>query len=97
MSNPILSGFRNHSNQQNQQSQNNQSNSLFGLMSKIKNSPNPNQAAQDLLTNDPQFNGMVDYINQNGGSAQAAFYNLARQKGQNPDTIVNTLKQFFGS
>ena len=49
MSNPILSGFRNRPNKQSQQSQNNQSNSLFGLMSKIKNSPNPNQAAQDLL------------------------------------------------
>ena len=94
MSNPILSGFRN---RPNQLPQNNQSNSLFGLMSKIKNSPNPNQAAQDLLTSDPQFNGMIDYINQNGGSAQAAFYNLARQKGQNPDVIVNALKQFFGS
>ena len=66
-------------------------------MSQIKNSPNPNQAAQNMIMTDPNFKEVVDYINQNGGSAQAAFYNLARQKGQDPDAIVNGLKQFFGS
>ena len=97
MNNPILSGFRNNPNQQTQQSQNNQSAGLFGLMNQIKNSSNPNQAAQTMLETNPEFKGVIDYINQNGGSAQAAFYNLARQKGQNPDVIVNALKQFFGS
>ena len=94
MNNPIFSGFRNR--QTPQAPQNNQSNTIFGLMNQVRNSPNPNQAAQNMLANDPSLASMVDYINQNGGNAQAAFYNLARQKGQNPEPIINSLKQFFG-
>ena len=94
MSNPIFGGFTNRP-QQSQQPSQNQSNNLMDIFNQLKNSPNPNKAAQDMLANNPTFAGVVDYINQNGGNAQAAFYNMAREKGQNPDLIVNNLKRMF--
>lgn len=92
MGNPLLSMFGQGPTQpQNQQPQS-QSNSLFGLFNMIRNSQNPNQVMQNMLSNDPQFKNIVDYINQNGGDARTAFYNMASQKGVDPESILNQLK-----
>jgi hypothetical protein len=34
----------------------------------------------------------MNYINQNGGDPKQAFYAMAREKGVNPDEILNMLK-----
>ena len=47
---------------------------------------------QMLMANNPNFQKVMTYINQNGGDAKTAFYNLAAQKGINPDSILNQLK-----
>lgn len=86
MSNPI---FTNNINSQ-QSSQ--QTNSLFGIWNQVRNSPNPNQMMQTLLSNDPRFIEVMNYINQNGGDAKSAFYNMAAQKGIDPNSILNQLK-----
>lgn len=78
MGNPLLSMFGQPKSQNQPQ---NQPNTLFGLFNTIRNSQNPNQAMQNMLFNDPQFKNIVDYINQNGGDARTAFYNMAAQKG----------------
>ena len=66
MSNPIFSS----------PSQNQNINSPITLLNQIKNAANPQQAAEQILFNNPNFKGVVNYINQNGGDAKTAFYNL---------------------
>ena len=87
MSNPIFSSF----NKQQAAPQSN-SNSLLDLMNQVKNSSNPTEMMEKMLTSNPNFQGVVNYINQNGGDAKTAFYNLAAQKGVDPNTILNQLR-----
>lgn len=85
MSNPIFnSPFGN-------QIQNN-SNPWVNMINQVKSSSDPNATMQTILQANPQFQGVVNYINQNGGNAKAAFYNLAAQKGVDPNTILSQLK-----
>lgn len=86
MSNPIFSSFGK------QFQNNNNSNSLFGMINQIKNSPDPNAAAQMMLASNPQYQNVFRYIEQNGGDAKSAFYNLAAQMGVDPNSILNQLK-----
>ena len=88
MSNPIFQRQQNQPNSPN----NIEPSGLLGLFKEIKNSPDPNAAMQQLLLTNPQYKAMVDYINQNGGDARTAFYNLAAQKGINPQSILNQLQ-----
>jgi len=81
MSNPIFSSFNNSN-----------SNSLLGMINQVKNSPNPKAAMGQLLMNNSNFQGVMNYINQNGGDAKTAFYNLAAQKGIDPNSILKQLK-----
>jgi len=37
----------------------------------------------------------MKYIQQNGGNAKDAFYNMAKEKGINPDEILAVLQQQF--
>ena len=71
---------------------NSSSNSLFAVLNRVRNSPNPNQAMQQLLSNNPQYQGIMQYINQNGGDAKSAFYNMAAQKGVDPNSILSQLR-----
>lgn len=66
--------------------------SLFAVFNQIRNSPNPNQAMQQLLNSNPQYQGIMEYINQNGGNAKSAFYNMAAQKGVDPNSILSQLR-----
>ena len=91
MPNPIFGGFSGRP-QQPQQSQQTGPNSIFGVMNQIRNSPNPNAAMQSMLSSNPMFKGIVDYINQNGGDAKTAFYNMAAQKGVDPESILKQLR-----
>ena len=66
--------------------------SLFAVFNQIRNSPNPNQAMQQLLNSNPQYQGIMEYINQNGGNAKSAFYNMAAQRGVDPNSILSQLR-----
>lgn len=89
MPNPIFSGF-NRPAQSPQQNQN--MGGLFSLMNQARNSPNPDAFAQNMLATNPQFKGIVSFINQNGGDARTAFYNLAAQKGVDPEAFLRNLR-----
>ena len=39
-----------------------------------------------------QIGQAMDLVRQNGGDPKTAFYNLAKQKGVNPDDILNQLR-----
>lgn len=73
MSNPIFSSFNSFENQNN-------SNSLFDVYNQVRQSKNPDQVMQRLLANTPQYQEIMKYIDQNGGDAKTAFYNMAAQK-----------------
>ena len=47
-----------------------------------------------ILKLDPRMQQVYDYVNQNGGNPQQAFYKLAQEQGENPIDILNrVLKQ----
>ena len=85
MINQTFSSFNNQTQQQDL-------NSLLSMWNQIRNSSNPNAAMQTLVFNNPNFQNMMTYINQSGGNAKNAFYNLAAQKGVDPNSILNLLK-----
>lgn len=84
MSNPIFS-----SNFNNNQTQ---PNSLFDMYNQVRQSKNPDQLMQQMFANSPQYQYVLNYIAQNGGDAKTAFYNMAAQKGIDPNTILSRLK-----
>lgn len=53
---------------------------------------NPMQAVNQMAANDPRMQHVMEIVNQNGGDARAAFYNMARQRGVDPNAILNQLK-----
>lgn len=69
----------------------NQNNSYAGMFRMMNAARNPmaflaNQFSQT------QIGQAMNLIKQNGGDAKAAFYNLAKQKGVNPDDILSQLR-----
>jgi len=93
MSNPLFSSSWNRQNttSTNFSSQNQQTTSLLNLYKQVRNSSNPNQMMQNLLANNSDFQQIMNYIRDNGGDAKTAFYNMAAQKGVDPNSIINSL------
>ena len=48
---------------------------------------------QSMIQSNPQMQNVMNYINQNGGDPKAAFYNLAKQKGVDPEQVLNILRK----
>lgn len=62
------------------------------MMNTVKAAQNPQTAMQTIINNNPQFKQVVDIVQQHGGNAEKAFYELAKEKGINPDDILSMLK-----
>ena len=62
------------------------------MVNLIKSSKNPQAMIQNMMTQNPQMRQVMDLVNQNGGDAKKVFYDMAKQKGVNPDDILNILK-----
>lgn len=62
------------------------------LMQTIKASQNPQMALQQLMQNNPGMKQAIDYVNANGGNPKDAFYKLAKERGVDPESILNSLK-----
>ena len=58
----------------------------------FKNAGNPQALLQNMIQSNPQVRQVMQFVQQNGGDAKAAFYKLAQEKGVNPDQILNMLK-----
>lgn len=86
MVNPMLQALA-----KNQQLPNNLS-QIKNMITMIRNSNNPQAMLNNMLSQNPQMQQVMSYINQNGGNAQQAFYKMAQEKGVNPDEILNLLK-----
>lgn len=75
---------------QNAQSGNMQS--LRQMANVVRNSRNPQMMLMQFAQSNPQMKQAIEYIGQNGGNAKEAFYVLAKQKGVNPDTVLNMFR-----
>ena len=58
----------------------------------LRSAGNPQAMLQNMMSSNPQMKQVMDLVNQSGGDPREAFYNLAKQKGVNPEEILNLLK-----
>lgn len=84
MSNPIFENSFNNLSQQ-------KSNSLSEMWDQVKKAPNPEQAMLNMFSQ-TQLQNVMNYIKQNGGDAKTAYYNMAAQKGIDPNSILQFLR-----
>lgn len=62
------------------------------MLNAVRSAQNPNAVMQMLVQQNPQMQQVMQVVQQNGGDPRAAFYNLARQKGVDPEQILSMLK-----
>lgn len=62
------------------------------MMIAAKSSGNPNAILGELLAKNPQMNDVLKCINEHGGDPRTAFYSLAKEKGVDPNSILQMLK-----
>lgn len=48
-------------------------------------------AINQMAANNPQMQQVLQVVQQNGGDAKAAFYNMAQQRGVDPNMILQQL------
>ena len=65
---------------------------IKNMMNTVRNAGNPQMMMNQMLSQNPQLQQAMNYINANGGNAKSAFYKLAKEQGVNPDEILNYLK-----
>lgn len=62
------------------------------LISMYRGITNPQAYLQELIqNNNPMIREVMQEIQNNGGNAQAAFYNYAKQHGLDPNEILNMM------
>lgn len=83
MNNPILNGLSNQMPMMQNVKQ------LKNLMQAAKN---PQALLSQMMQNNPQYSQIINYINQNGGNPEKAFYKMAKEKGIDPDSFLKELK-----
>lgn len=72
-------------------------NPIMQMFRQVMTARNPNMMMQSLAQNNSQLQQTLDFINQNGGNAKKLFYQMAQQKNEDPNVIINQLKQEGGS
>lgn len=65
---------------------------IKNMMNMLRSSNNPQALLQNMIQQNPQMKNVMDIIQQNGGDPKTAFYNLANQRGVNPNEILEMLK-----
>ena len=56
---------------------------------------NPQAAIGQMAQNNPQMQQVMQFVQQNGGDAKSAFYALARQKGVDPEAIIQQARNMM--
>lgn len=59
-----------------------------------KAAKDPMGAINQMAQNNPQMQQVMSVIQQNGGNAKQAFYNMAQQRGVDPNVILQQLNNF---
>ena len=58
----------------------------------VQTASNPAAMLQTMAAKNPQLKQAMDFIQQSGGDPEKAFYALAKQKGVDPNEVLNALK-----
>ena len=69
-----------------------QQNNIGNLFRAVKNSNNPTQMLQNIAMNNPQFKSVMNMVQNSGKSPKDLFYEMAKQKGVDPNQILNMLR-----
>ena len=64
---------------------------ILQLWRTVRNSTNPQQAFEQLLSTNPDLKRTVEMIKSLGNPEQL-FYTMAKQQGTDPNTVLNLLK-----
>lgn len=62
------------------------------IFNMLNGSSNPYQLFMNIAAKNPMIKNIMDMSNNTGKSYQDIFYELAKQKGINPDDILSQLK-----
>lgn len=69
-------------------------NSIQQMMQLMQSGSNPASMMQYLMNTNPQVATIMNLVNTKyGGDPKAAFYDLAKQKGVDPNQILSMLKR----
>lgn len=75
-----------------QQLMQNQGNSMKQMLNAIRSSKNPQQLFMNMAQQNPQLKQLLTTINSSGKSPKELFYEVAKQKGIDPNQIINMLQ-----
>lgn len=67
-------------------------NNPMQLFNMAKSMRNPNTFLDAMLKSNPNYQQVINYINQNGGDPKTAYYKLAEEKGVDPDEFIKQFK-----
>ena len=67
-------------------------NQIKQMANMFKGASNPKQLLSNIMQQNPQVKQVMTLINSSGKSPKDLFYELANQKGVNPDDILNQLR-----
>lgn len=70
----------------------NPTNNVGNIFRTLKNSNNPMQLLQNMTRNNPQMQSVMNMIQASGKSPKDLFYEVAKQKGVDPNQILNMLR-----
>lgn len=74
------------------QQQNPQTNPQVELIRAFKNSSNPMEFIQSLITQNPQMNNVFQQYQKSGMSPKEFFYQYAQQNNLDPNQALNSLR-----
>ena len=67
-------------------------NQLKQIVTTIKTAQDPQAMFGKMMQNNPGYQQAVNYVKQNGGDPKAAFYNLAKENGLDPNEITKMFR-----
>ena len=71
----------------------NNMNQIKQIANLFKSSANPQQLISNLMNQNPQIRQVMNMVQSSGKSPKDLFYELAKQKGVDPNQIINMLNQ----
>lgn len=71
---------------------NNSLSQIKNMVNMVRSAGNPQAMLQSMIQSNPQLRQVMEFVNQSGGDAQAAFYKMAEQKGVNPEQVLSILR-----
>ena len=65
---------------------------IKNMMNMVQMSANPQMALQNIVNQNPNLQNILNLAGSNGANLQQIFYNMAKQKGVNPEDVINALR-----